>query len=137
MWNAIWRKFCIICASKLNSIAARVINKSFIEFATIEKYYCIYQKVYHNIASELANKNKNKYSTKHHKVLLQGAMLDKLPKTYASLTLAMNKNLLDYIHVDLCNTIYQIIQYFKNKLLKVLHLAFATSYNIKANPNKQ
>lgn len=92
MWSIIWKKFDITCAAKIGSIAVRVISKSFIEFATIEKFCRIYQQVYDNIASWLANKKGHKDQIKHYKVFLQEAILDKLPEAYALVILAIDKD---------------------------------------------
>lgn len=137
MWNAIREEFDITRASEIGSIAARVISKSFMEFATIEEYCRAYQEAYDDIASRLANKNGNKHQTKHYEVLLQGAMLDKLPEAYAPLTSAMDEDWLDYTYADLRNTIHRITRYLKNDPLKVLHTTSATSHSTEANPNKR
>lgn len=109
MWIAIRKEFDITHASEIASIAARVISKSFMEFATIEEYCRVYQEAYDNIASRLANKNRHKDQNTHYKVLFQGAMLDKLPEAYTPFISVMDEDWLDYIYADLCNTIHQSI----------------------------
>lgn len=116
---------------------AKIISKSFIKFTTIEKYCCAYQEKYNDIASWLANKNRYKNQIQYYKVLLQKTILDKLSKAYALFISTIDKNWLNYIYVDLRNTIYQIIQYLKKNFLKILRIAFTTYYSIKAYPNKR
>lgn len=70
MWNAIQEEFDITRASEIGSIAARVISKSFTEFATIEEYCRAYQDAYDDIACRLATKNGHEDQTKHYEVLL-------------------------------------------------------------------
>lgn len=103
-------KFDIIYASKISSIAAKVISKSFIKFAIIEKYYYAYQEAYYDIASQIANKNGKKHKTKDYKIFLQRVMLAKILEAYAPLILAIDKDWLDYIYTNLCNIIHQITQ---------------------------
>ena len=50
--------------------------------------------------------------------------------------LAINKDWLDYIYINLYNIIYQITWYLKNNTLKILYTAFTTYYSINANLNK-
>lgn len=109
-------EFDIIYVSEISSIAAKVISKSFIKFAIIEKYYCVYQEAYYDIASQVANKNGNKQKTKHHNVPLQRVMLAKMFEAYAPLILAIDKDWLDYTYTNLYNIIHQIIQYLKKTL---------------------
>lgn len=108
MWSVIKQEFDITRASEIGSIAARVISKVFMEFATIEEYCRAYQEAYNDIASRLTNKNGNKNQIKYHEVFLQGAMLDKLPEAYALFISAIDKSWLDYSYADLCNTIHRI-----------------------------
>lgn len=137
MWSAIRQEFDITRASEIGSIAARIISKSFMEFATIEEYCRAYQEAYDDIASRLANKNGHKDQIKHYEVLLQGAMLDKLPEAYAPFISAMDEDWLDYTYADLRNTIHRITRYLKNDPLKILRTASTTRHSIEAHPNKR
>lgn len=121
MWKAIQAEFHITRASEIGSIAARVLSKSFLEFPSIEEYCRAYQKAYDEIASRLANKNGYQHQDKAYEVLLQGAMLDKLPESYAPFISAMDKDWLDYTYADLRNTIQRVTRYFKTDPLKILH----------------
>ncbi len=70
MWEAIRQEFDISRASEIGVIGARVINKSFTEFASIDNYCQAYLEAHDEIASRLANKNGHKQQTKHYKVFL-------------------------------------------------------------------
>lgn len=106
-------------------------------FALIEEYCCAYQETYNDIAICLTNKNRHKDQIKHYKVLLHGAILDKLPEAYAPFISAMDEDWLDYTYADLRNTIHQITRYLKNDSLKILHIDSTTRHSIKAHLNKR
>lgn len=85
-------EFNITLVFKIGSITVMIINKIFIEFITIKKYYQTYQEGYNNITNQLINKNRNLDEIKHYKVFLQYALLDKLPKVYAPFISAIDKD---------------------------------------------
>lgn len=118
MWLAIQEEFDVIRTSEIGRIAAKVISKSFQEFATIEEYCQAYQAAYDEIASRLANKNVLKPQVKVYEVLLQGAMLDKLPGSYALFILTMDEDWLDYTYADIRNTIHRVTRYLKRWHIK-------------------
>ena len=64
-------------------------------------------------------------------------MLNKLFDAYALFISAMNKGWLNYTYANLRNTIYQIIWYLKNDLLKILYIAFITRHSTNAHSNKR
>lgn len=137
MWKAIQAEFHVTRASEIGSIAARVISKSFLEFPSIEEYCRAYQKAYDEIASRLANKNGYQHQDKAYEVLLQGAMLDKLPESYAPFISAMDKDWLDYTYADLRNTIQRVTRYFKTDPLKILHTVSNINSGKAAYPSKR
>ncbi|MCJ1342911.1 hypothetical protein MMC31_001100 [Peltigera leucophlebia] len=134
MWRTIQAEFDVIRASDIGSIAARVISKSFLEFPSIEEYCRAYQEAYDEIASQLTNQNGYQHQDKAYEVLLQGAMLAKLPESYAPFISAMDENWVDYTYADLRNTIQKVTHYLKTDPLKILH---TVSNGKAANPNKR
>lgn len=137
MWTAIQAEFDVTRVSEIGSIAARVISKSFLEFPSIEAFCRAYQEAYDKIASRLANKNGYQHQDKAYEVLLQGAMLEKLPESYALFISAMDEDWLDYIYADLHNTIQRVIRYLKTDSLKILHTVSNVNSAKTANPNKR
>lgn len=51
-WEIIWREFDINYISKIGAIKAKVINKSFVRFASINNYYYSYLEIYDKITSK-------------------------------------------------------------------------------------
>lgn len=138
MWEAIRDEFDITRASEIGRIAARVISKSLLEFSTIDEYCHAYQEAYDDIASRLAHKTGDKHQTKHYEVLLQGAMLHKLPEAYAPFVSAMDNEWLDHTYADLHDIIRRITRYLKTDPLKILRMPSNTSNNGNGvNPNKR
>lgn len=137
MWGAIKAEFDVTRASEIGRIAARVISKSFLEFSSIEEYCRAYQEAYEEIASRLANKNGYQQQDKAYEVLLQGAMLDKLPESYAPFISAMDEHWLDYTYADLRYTIHRVTRYLKTDPLKVLHFVSNANRGKAAGPNKR
>ncbi len=70
MWEAIWKEFDISRASEIGAMGARVISKSFTEFASIDNYYWAYLEAYDEITSRLSNKNGHEQQAKHYEVFL-------------------------------------------------------------------
>ncbi len=109
MWEAIRQEFDISRVSEIGAIGARVISKSFTEFASIDDYFRAYLEAHDKIVSQLANKNGHEQQAKHYEVFLQGAMLDKLLESYMPFISAIDKEWLDYTSANIRNTIHHII----------------------------
>lgn len=54
-------------------------------------------------------------------------MIDKLPESYTSFILAINKKRLNYISINLYNIIYYITQYLKSDSPKMIYARFNAS----------
>lgn len=137
MWGALKAEFEITRASEIGRIAARVISKPFLEFPSIEEYCRAYQEAYEEIASRLASKNGSQQQNKAYEVLLQGAMLDKLPASYAPLISAIDADWLDYTYADIRNTTHRVTRYLKTDPLKILHTVSNANSGHAAVPNKR
>lgn len=114
-----------------------MISKSFLEFLSIKEYCQAYQETYDEIASQSANKNKYYHQDKAYKVFLQDAILDKLPKSYAPFTFAIDKDWKNYTYDNLSNTINKVTHYLKTNPLKIFHIISNANSGKAANPNKQ
>lgn len=97
MWVALQKKFDVSRASDIGAIAASVIVKPFHDF-DVNEYRRAYQESYNEIASRLVNNNGRRNQNKHHEVLLQGAMLEKLAGPYESLHSCYNKLRVDGLY---------------------------------------
>lgn len=137
MWGALKAEFEVTRASEIGRIAARVISKSFLGFPSIEEYCWAYQEAYSEIASRLASKNGHQQQDKAYEVLLQGAMLHRLPESYAPLISAMDRDWVDYTHADLRNTIHRVTSYLTTDPLKILHTLSNADSGKAAVPNKR
>lgn len=137
MWGAIKAEFEVTRASEIGRIAARVISKSFLEFPSIEEYCRAYQEAYDEIASRLANKNGYPQQDKSYEVLLQGAMLDKLPDSYAPFISGMDEDWIDYTYADLRKTIHRVTSYLKTDPLKILRTVAYANRGKATGPNKR
>lgn len=132
MWEAIKAEFEVTRASEIGRIAARVMSKSILEFSSIEEYCRAYQEAYEEISSLVANKNGHQQQfpqEKSYEVLLQGAMLHKLPDCYAMFISAMDEEWSDYTHADLSHTIHRVTRYLKNDPFK------GNLHNVSSNAN--
>lgn len=121
MWVTLQQKFDISRALEIGAIAATVISKDFHEFDSVNNYCQAYQKAYDEIASRLVSNKGGWNQNKHYEVLLQGAMLERLPDAYASLVATMDTEWTDYTYADLGGTIRKISQFLKTDPLMILH----------------
>ncbi len=96
-------------------------GKVFQDYESVDSYYQAYLDAYNEIASRLTNNNGGHNQNKHYEVLLQGAMLERLPEAYASLVATMDTEWTNYTQADLQGTIYRISRFLKTDPLKVLH----------------
>ena len=122
MWLSLQKEFDIIRGSEIGAIVISVMGKLFQDHKSIDSYCQAYQNAYNEIISRLTNNNGDYKQDKHYKVLLQGAMLEKLPEAYVSLIATIDTEWASYTHADLQGTIYIILQYLKTNPLKVLHV---------------
>lgn len=134
MWVTLQQEFDISRASEIGAITAKILGKSFHDFDTVTSYCQAYQEAYNDIASRLVNKNGGRNQDKHYEVLLQGAMLEKLPEAYASLVATMDTEWTDYTSADLRETIHKISRFLKTDPLKVFH---ASSIPNSSHSNKR
>ena len=109
-------------------------GKLFQDHESVDSYYQAYQNAYNEIVSRLTNNNDDYKQDKHYEVLLQGAILERLPEAYALLVATIDTEWASYTHADLQGTIYRILQYLKTDLLKVL---YATSVPCSSHSNKR
>lgn len=101
MWVTLQQEFDISRASEIGVIAARFMSKSFHGFESVFSYCQSYQEGYNEIASRLVNNNGGHNQDKHYEVLLQGAMLEKLPEAYASLVATKDTEWTNYTSANL------------------------------------
>ena len=134
MWLTLQKEFDISRASEIGAITNAILRKSFDEFETVSDYCQAFQEAYNEMASRLVNNNGGHNQNKHYEILLQGAMLDKLPAAYASLVATMDDEWTNYTSADLPGTIHKIKRYLKTDPLKILH---ATSIPSSSNSNKR
>lgn len=85
------KKIDISCISKIDTIEARVINKSIIKFANVDHYCQIYMKIYDEILNWLANKKSHTKQVNYYAVFLQCAILDKHSEFYTLFIIAIDK----------------------------------------------
>ena len=90
MWLALQKEFDIIQASEIGAITISVMGKLFQDYKSVNSYCQAYLDAYNEIASRLINNNGRRNQNKYYKVLLQGAMLERLPEAYASLVATMD-----------------------------------------------
>lgn len=102
------QEFDISLALEMEAIAVRIMNKSFHDFDSVFSYCQTYQEVYHKISSRLVNNNRWQNQEKHYEVLLQGDILEKLSKAYASLMAIMDAKWTSYPSANLGETIHKI-----------------------------
>ena len=121
MWLSFQKELDIIRGLEIAAIAISVMGKLCQDHESVDSYYQAYQNAYNEIVSRLTNNNGNYKQDKHYEVLLQGAMLERLPEAYASLVTTIDIEWASYTHVDLQGTIYRILRYLKTDPLKVLH----------------
>lgn len=134
MWLTLQKEFDIIRAAEIGTIALSVMSKLFQDYESVDSYCQAYQDAYNEIASRLANNNGDYNQDKHYEVLLQGAMLERLPEAYASLVATIDTEWANYTQADLQGTIYRISRFLKTDPLKILH---ATSVPRSSNSNKR
>ena len=121
MWVTLQQEFDISRASEIGAIAARVMGKSFHDFDSVSSYCQTYQEAYNEIVSRLVNNNGGHNQDKHYEVLLQGAMLEKLPEAYASLVSTMDTEWTNYTSANLRETIHKISRFLKADPLRIFH----------------
>lgn len=134
MWVTLQQEFDISRASEIRAIAARVMGKSFHDFDSVFSYCQTYQESYNKISSRLVNNNGGHNQEKHYEVLLQGAILEKLPEGYASLVATMDTEWISYTSANLRETIHKISRFLKADPLKVFH---ASSTPVSSHSNKR
>ena len=104
-------------------------GKSFYDFDSVFSYCQTYQKAYNKISSKLLNNNGGHNQEKYYKVLLQGTMLEKLPKAYVSLVTIIDTKRISYTSANLRKTIHKISQFLKANPLKVFHASNTPIYS--------
>ena len=71
------------------------------DYKSVDSYCQVYQNPYNEIVSRLTNNNSNYRQDKHYEILLQGAMLERLPEVYTSLVAIIDTEWASYTHADL------------------------------------
>lgn len=100
MWLTLQKEFDIIRAAEIGTIALSVMSKLFQDYESVDSYCQAYHDAYNEIASRLANNNGDYNQDKHYEVLLQGAMLERLPEAYASLVATIDTEWANYTQAD-------------------------------------
>jgi hypothetical protein len=121
MWDALKTEFDQANPADMGAIIQRLSSKSAAEYGDIHQYCDAFQDAYNRISSQLVNKNGDRNQAIHYEAIIQGIMLEMLPKDYAPLVSQIRKEWTDYKTATLRQAIQLIKRYLSPEDATILY----------------
>jgi hypothetical protein len=131
MWDALKAEFDQANPADMGAIVHRLSLKSLAEYGDVALYCDAFQDAYNRITSQLVNKNGDINQAKHYEVIIQGVMLEMLPKDYAPLVSQIRKEWIDYKAATLRQTVQLVKRYLKTEDATLLYTSSSRSSSKK------